>query len=384
MLVVADSKIALAREAFADLGEVRTVATPEISPASVADAEILLVRSETRVDGSLLEGSRVRFVGTATIGTDHVDLEWLRRAGVGFAAAPASNADSVKEYVVAALLALANRRGFELAGKILGVVGVGNIGGRVAGTADALGMKTLLNDPPKARQSGDSRFLPLDGLMDADIVTIHVPLQGGLDNTVHLFDRGRMLRMKPGAFLVNTSRGPVVDNQALKDLLRSGHLGGAVLDVWEGEPGIDVELLSAADIGTSHIAGYSLDGKVRATRMLREAAGSYFNRPGIRDGFGQLPPPATVEIRVDDFVADASHSEAAVFHAIVRLCYDVASDDARLRELLSLPRDQRPAHFRDLRKRYPVRREFSASRVVASRRFRDLAARLGRIGFSVG
>ena len=385
MLVVADSKIPMAREAFAEFGDVATPETPEISAVAARPADILLVRSETPVGRELLEGSKVRFVGSATIGTDHVDMDWLRRAGVGFSAAPASNADSVKEYVIAALLKLAVDGGFELAGKTLGVVGAGNIGGRVAAAARALGLKPLLNDPPLARAIGGSGFLPLDELMAADFVTLHVPLQRGRDNTFHLFDRARISRLKPGAVLINTSRGPVVDNLALKESLRAGRLGGAVLDVWEGEPEIDAELAAMVDVGTSHIAGYSLDGKVRGTLMLYQAACRHFKRSPRWDGLRELPPPEITEIVLDRAAPrpDAGGVEE-VLHGIVRSCYDIAADHARLRGIFSSPAGRRSALFRQLRQSYPVRREFSATRVTGSESWTALAERLAGIGFAKG
>jgi erythronate-4-phosphate dehydrogenase len=212
MKIIADSKIPFVQEAFADVAEVTALDTREIVPDVVREADALLVRSETTVDKSLLNGSRVRFVATATIGTDHLDTDYLQQRGIGFASAPGSNANSVGEYIVAALLVLEERCGFSLAGKTLGVVGVGNVGTIVVRYARALGLHVLQNDPPLARTTGNPAFLPLDELMDADIITIHVPLtKTGPDKTFHLFGDARIRAMKSGSILINTSRGGVVD-----------------------------------------------------------------------------------------------------------------------------------------------------------------------------
>lgn len=358
MLTVADSKIPLAEEAFAEFGEVRVLLTSEIRPEAIREGEILLVRSETRVGGDLLDGSRVRFVGTATIGTDHIDLDYLTQAGLGFAAAPGSNADSVKEYVAAALLRQAVRRGVDLAGKTLGVVGVGNIGSRVARAAQLLGMRVLPNDPPLAR-AGGAGFVPLDDLMDADFITLHVPLtNSGPDPTFHLFDLQRLSKLNEKTILINTSRGPVVDNAALKDRLAGGRLAGAVLDVWEGEPFIDLQLLEGVDLGTSHIAGYSLDGKVRGTQMIYEAACRFFGREATWRGFRNLPPPPVGRIEIEKAPSRCEELESAV-----RQFYDIEADDRLLRGIFEIPAHRRGEFFRSLRRNYAVRRGFSAGRI---------------------
>jgi len=223
---------------------------------------VLLVRSETKVDESLLRGNGVKFVGTATIGTDHVDVDYLGREGIAFASAPGCNSNAVVQYVFSALFTLAQRNGFKLKGKTLGVVGVGNIGSKIVRVGQKLGMNVLQNDPPRERISHDPEFRSLNELMISDFITIHVPYtKSGSDPTHHLFNGERLTAMRPGSLIVNTSRGAVVDNAALKAALTAGRPGAAVLDVWEGEPDIDIELLAKCAIGTQHIAGYSIDGR---------------------------------------------------------------------------------------------------------------------------
>jgi erythronate-4-phosphate dehydrogenase len=271
--IIADENIPCAREAFSHLGEVRLLPGRAITRESLLDADLLLVRSITPVNAKLLQNTAVRFVGTATIGTDHVDTAYLERQNIAFASATGSNANSVAEYVVAALVHRAIKHGLSLASLTLGVVGVGHVGSRVEKMATALGMRVRLNDPPLARQTHDPQYLPLDALMEADVITLHTPLaREGEDATFHLFDATRLQAMKCGSMLINTSRGAVVDNAALKTALQSGHLAAAILDVWENEPDIDVELLRLVEIGTPHIAGYSLDGKLNGTHQIYLAA----------------------------------------------------------------------------------------------------------------
>jgi erythronate-4-phosphate dehydrogenase len=347
MLIVADSKIPNTALACKQFGDVRALPTPEINTETLKDADVLFVRSETRVDEALLKGSRVRFVGTATIGVDHVDLEYLERSGIAFASCPGSNANSVAEYVLAALLELSEHLNFPLAGKTLGIVGHGNTGSRTANKAAALGMHVLLNDPPLARSTNDARYLPLDALMEADIISLHVPLtRTGTDATFHLFDAERLTMMKAGSILINTSRGSVVETNALKDALQTNRLQACVLDVWEREPNIDVELLQLATIGTPHIAGYSYDGKVNATTMLLNALSRFLGVP-LQDS--EEPAERPMQLRVGGTQPISS---------AVQQCYDIRVDDMKLRRSLAMTAENRASHFRQLRATYPQRREF--------------------------
>lgn len=360
MRVLADENIPCAREAFGVLGPVSLCPGREIAPEAVRDCEALIVRSVTRVDAGLLAGSRVRFVGSATIGTDHVDLEHLRQAGIGFASAAGSNANSVAEYVVCALLELSRRRGRPLAGRRLGVVGVGEVGRRVAGYARALGMQVLVNDPPRARAVGAAGFRPLDEVVAADFVTLHVPLtRAGEDPTHHLFDAGRLASLGRDAVLLNTSRGAVVDNAALATALAAGALGAAVLDVWEGEPAPDAGLVERVALATPHVAGYSLDGKLAGTEQVARAACRFFGVPPAWSAAVALPAPSPAELRVDA----ALETEAAVRQAC-RAVYDIERDDRAMRGLLALAPAERARGFDALRHEYPVRREFHATRLV--------------------
>jgi erythronate-4-phosphate dehydrogenase len=377
MKIIADSKIPFVQEAFADVAEVTALDTREIVPDVVREADALLVRSETTVDKSLLNGSRVRFVATATIGTDHLDTDYLQQRGIGFASAPGSNANSVGEYIVAALLVLEERCGFSLAGKTLGVVGVGNVGTIVVRYARALGLHVLQNDPPLARTTGNPAFLPLDELMDADIITIHVPLtKTGPDKTFHLFGDARIRAMKSGSILINTSRGGVVDTVAIKNALRTHHLAACVLDVWENEPTIDCELLSVATLGTPHIAGYSFDGKVKGTVMIHKAACEYF---GLRSAW--LPHDMLGQGVRSPIIVPEGSSHSTGLLAAIKSCYDIEGDDANLRRIQTLEESERGAFFRRLRAGYPMRREFCNHEVKILPRHLALVDTLRILGY---
>lgn len=377
MKFLIDSKIPFAEKAFRSLGEVVIAETPSITRELARDADVIVVRSETKVGRQLLEGSTVKFVGTATIGTDHVDLGYLASRGIAFASAPGSNSNSVKEYVSAALLELAARNSLTLAGKTLGVVGVGNIGSKVVKLAEALCMRVLQNDPPLERLTHEKRFVSLDDLLVADIVTLHVPLtRTGLDRTYHLFDRERFRRIKPGAIFINTARGSVIETPALEEAIAEGALS-AVVDVWENEPAFDSELLSLSALGTAHIAGYSLEGKANATRMVREAICRHFWNSSRWDPSEDLPVSDTTEIRVGSEQLPAQE----ILRRAVAQCYDITFDDGEMRRSLAMPIAERPEHFRKLRASYRIRREFSSVKVHLPEKYATLETTFRALGF---
>src|SRR5690606_27090310 len=242
------------------------------------DADALIVRSVTRVDRALLDGTPVRFVGTATVGVDHVDRAYLAEAGIGFASSAGCNSRSVVEYVITVLLEIAVAHDITLAGKTLGIVGHGNIGSRLAKVAPILGLNVLVNDPPLERAGHPGPFITLEHLLQhSDFVTFHVPkITTGPDRTIGLIDSARLAAMKPTAWLINGSRGDVVVGDDLKSALAARRIAGAVLDVWEGEPAIDRELMDAVFLATPHIAGYSMEGKMNGTTMMHDAAAAHF------------------------------------------------------------------------------------------------------------
>jgi erythronate-4-phosphate dehydrogenase len=371
MKIVADPNIPFVQEAFGPLGEVQLVPGREITADKVRDADVLLVRSVTPVNAALLDGSRVKFVATATIGTDHIDQKHLRQNEIGFASAQGSNANSVAEYVIAAMLEMAHRLKFRLRDKTLGVVGVGNVGSRVVRYAEALGMRVLQNDPPRERHERLKDFVGFDQVLaQADIITLHVPLiKVEPHATHHLINKEILAALEERRpILINTSRGAVVDNKALLKAIDGEKLGGGALDVWENEPNILPELLDVVDIGTPHIAGYSFDGKVNGTRMIYEAVCEFL---GTESHWNiQLPPPSNplVEIHFEQNV-----DNEAVLREVIEQVYSIVSDDVALRGNIQ--------EFDKRRAQYPIRREFFNMTYVSADAL--LARQLEALGFQV-
>jgi len=380
MKIIADANIPFVRECFSSIGDVEAIGGREITRDAVADADVLLVRSITPVFADLLTGSKVRFVATATIGFDHIDLDFLRRNCIGFASAPGSNANSAAEYVIAALLEIGSRHKISLEGKSIGVIGVGNVGSRVAEKCRALGMEVLLNDPPLYRQTDDAKYLPIQELFDCDFITFHTPLTfEGIDKTFHLADEGFFNSLKTGCVFVNASRGSVVDGMALKAAIQAGRLRAVALDVWENEPNIETELLEMVDIGTPHIAGYSLDGKIAGMIMIYKSACEFF---GIEPEFyieDFLPEP---DVKVIELNPKSGNQQDALLEA-VRKVYSIDRDDMRLRQVLDEPAEKRGQFFDNLRKNYPVRREFQNTEIIIEGTGGGLAKKLSGIGFKV-
>lgn len=359
MRIVADANIPLLAEAVGPLGEVAALPAERITADAVRDADALLVRSVTKVDEALLAGSRVRFVATATIGFDHIDQAYLAAQGIGFAYAPGSNARSVAEYVLAALFTLAEKDGFRVTDKVLGIVGCGNVGGRLARLAEGIGMRVLRNDPPLARKTGDPKYVPIEALAEADIVTFHVPLErSGPDATYHMINDGRLAALKRGETVLSSSRGRVADSAALKRGVDSGRIGALVLDVWKGEPNIDLDLLGRTRLATPHIAGYSYDGKINGTRMVVEEMCRHFGLRPEWDPTPLMPPPAVPRVRLPGGLTVQQALRRAT-----KAAYDIEADDARLREIAGRPAAERGKYFSSLRKKYPVRREFPSMTV---------------------
>jgi erythronate-4-phosphate dehydrogenase len=360
MRIVADRNIPGVAEAFARFGEVITLSSAALTREAVREADLLFVRSTVKVGPALLEGSRVRFVATATIGIDHLDVAWLEAQGIAWASAPGSNAPSVLQWFAAALARAARHLGRDVGALRVGVVGVGAVGGRVARLLRAVSRETggpapLLCDPPRARAEGSGAepegLIALDALLaEADVVTLHVPLtRGGEHPTAALFDRARLRAMRPGAVLVNAARGEIVDGAALLEALDRGHLAGAFLDCLPGEPTPDPALVARALVATPHIAGHSLDGKYAGTRMVYEAACAFL---GVAPEWTPPLPPAP-PITVDT----TGLSPAAAIVDAVRAGYALDDDDAALRRIVALPEGERAAAFRAYREAYPPRRE---------------------------
>ena len=395
MKIVIDERIPFIRGAFERWADVVYSPGRNIDASMVADADALIVRTRTKCNAALLEGSKVRIVASATIGFDHIDTGWLEAHGIRWANAPGCNSGSVMQYVTSLLFFLAQKHSLNLRDLTIGIVGVGNVGSKVGRVARALGMRVLLNDPPRERREGgqgsdtattalstesatamptgvmvspvwqtetakDSRsvgmtgkteFQPLSRLLEeSDILTLHVPLtREGEDKTFHLIDAEKISRMKRTAILINSSRGEVVDNISLRESLKAGLLRGAALDVWEGEPAADPELVELADIATPHIAGYSVDGKANATVSSVRTVAAVLGLP-MRDWVpASLPQPAhpLIDLTATGGAAPLDLVAQAVLHT-----YPIAEDDQLFRN--------GKGNFEYLRDNYRIRREFGS------------------------
>ncbi|WPO96511.1 4-phosphoerythronate dehydrogenase PdxB [Buttiauxella sp. HR94] len=371
MKILVDENMPYARELFSRLGEVKPVAGRPIPVDELADAQALMVRSVTRVNASLLSGTAVKFVGTATAGTDHVDQAWLDEAGIGFSAAPGCNAIAVVEYVFSALLMLAERDGFTLKDRTVGIVGVGNVGSRLQARLEAWGVRTLLCDPPRAERGDAGDFRPLEALVrEADILTFHTPLfKEGPYKTLHLADDALISALKPGAILINACRGAVVDNAALLTRLEAGQDLSVVLDVWEPEPDLNVELLKRVDIGTPHIAGYTLEGKARGTTQVFEAFSAFIGHRQQVALDTLLPAPEFGRITLHGPL------DQPTLKRVAHLVYDVRRDDAPLRKVAGIR-----GEFDKLRKNYLERREWSSLYIQCDDA--EAASLLHKLGFT--
>ena len=385
MITVVAESVLCGAEAFSTLGDVRVRSDRAIGPADVRDADALVVRSKTDVKDALLEGSRLAFVGTATAGYDHFDLEAIGRRGISWCAAPGCNATSVAEYVVSALLSLSVKANLPLAGRAIAVIGVGEVGRRVVRCAEALGMRPLLNDPPRAVAEGDPAFQSLDDILPlADVVTLHVPLsEGGRWPTRGMVDCRFLSRMKPGAIFINASRGEVVDESSLGTALSHGQVSRAILDVWNHEPDADPALVNAVFLATPHIAGYSWDGKLAGTRMVYEQACRFFEQESRWTAPTGNDDPATRPPAVNLGSELAAHTIEENLWSVVRQVYDITHDDRAFR---AGPADRpaRAQHFESLRRKYPVRREFASVPLKPGDISFRLRAALKGLGFVMG
>lgn len=381
MLIVADENIPLLDSFFGDIGEIRRVSGRSMSNEDVRDADIVLVRSVTRVNRELLEGSRVRFVGTTTIGTDHVDLDWLEAAGIRFSAAPGCNANSVAEYVLSVLSLHAERRGLaDLSQLSVGIVGVGNVGGELAHKLERLGFDVRLCDPPRAdREEEDQEFVSLEEAMKCDVVSLHTPLTREGDHpTLHMIGHRELEALGANQLLINAGRGEVIDSSALLARLDQGNAPTVALDVWEQEPRIHPELVDRVWLATPHIAGYSLEGKVQGTEMIYQALSQFLGLP-VRKKAGQfLPEPALSKI---SFTSSADEDDA--IRIALRACYDPRPDDARLRNAMTGSVEERGAAFDRLRRDYPVRRECSSLKIQLKGTSKSLQDSFRAIGFKL-
>ncbi|MGM9758743.1 MAG: 4-phosphoerythronate dehydrogenase PdxB [Parabacteroides sp.] len=299
MKIVADNTVPYLKGVLEPIADMVYLPSSEFTAEQVREADALIVRSIDKCTRELLSGSRVRLITTATIGFDHIDTRFCAEAGITWQNAPGCNAASVGQYVTACLLTLASQTGESLAGKTIGIVGVGHVGQIVAHHCQVLGMRVLLNDPPRAEKEGAEGFVSLQQIAEeADVVTLHVPLtREGTHATYHLADSRFFQALQRRPWFINSCRGAVHDTAALLEAWRAGRVSRLAIDCWEQEPTISTELLEAASIATPHIAGFSADGKANGTRMCLEAISRFFDVEIER--IGQVVPPAPLQAEID-------------------------------------------------------------------------------------
>ena len=373
-LIIVDDKIPYIKGALEPFAEVIYLPGEELTPSIVRDADALITRTRTICSADLLEGSAVKFIASATIGFNHIDAAYCRRQRIAWTNAPGCNAGSVKQYLASALFSYALKKRVKLRDLTVGIVGVGNVGRKVADFCHAIGMQVLLNDPPRQRAEGSGNFTDLTRIQEqADIITLHVPLQSaGEFATHHMVNDSFLKDLEKSPLLVNTCRGEVFDSGAVKNALDSGSISGLIIDCWENEPEIDLELLEKADFGTAHIAGYSRDGKAIGTMMSIRSVSRFF-KLGIDDWQPTgIELPGRALIQLDGHKKD----EESILAEAVLATYDILAEDKRLRAAA-------PGSFERLRGEYPVRREFHNYRVEARNVNKSTVSALKRMGFQL-
>jgi len=366
MKIVADKNIPFLKGVAEKYGEVLYLAGNKFTKDSVKDADTLIVRTVTYFGKDILEGSNVKLICSATIGYDHIDTKYCDDHGIIWKNAPGCNSGSVKQYIVSVLLTLAHRKGFLLKDKTIGIVGVGNVGRKVADACQALGMRVLLNDPPRQESEKSDEFVDLATIKrEADIITFHTPLiKTGEYKTLHLADGDFFASLGKKPIIINSARGGIINTGAIKKALSQKLISGAVTDCWENEPDIDMEYLHAVDIATPHIAGYSADGKANASRISIESIARYWGLPDEPAKEIVAPQVTNPVIDVNEIIAEDKIA------GIILKTYDPEEDHRRF--------ISDPSKFSELRGNYPLRREYHAYTVKnAEDNIRDVLIDLG-------
>ncbi|WP_104041891.1 4-phosphoerythronate dehydrogenase [Vibrio hyugaensis] len=373
MKIIVDENMPYAEELFSQLGEVILKPGRTLTADDLVDVDALMIRSVTKVNAELIsKANKLKFVGTATAGMDHVDQALLKEKGIFFTAAPGCNKVGVAEYAFSVMMVLSQQQGFSVFDKTVGIIGAGQVGSYLEKCLKGMGINVLINDPFK-QEEGDSRsFTPLAELIErSDVITLHTPItKDGLHPTHHLIDDKVLNGLRCNQILINAARGPVVDNQALKQRLMKNDGFTAALDVFEFEPEVDMELLPLLAFATPHVAGYGLEGKARGTTMIFNSYCEFLNNE-LRAHASDLLPTAPVPTMVLDRAWDE-----ATLHNITQLIYDVRKDDALFRREIS-----KPGSFDLMRKNYWDRREYSAVTLVGNETCN--LAPLAELGFQV-
>lgn len=366
MKIIADRNIPYLKGVAEHFGDVTYLDGADFTKEAIKDADTLIVRTVAHFGETNLAGSNVKLICSATIGYDHIDTAYCDANGIAWRNAPGCNSGSVQQYIVSSLIVLAQQKGFDLQDKTIGIVGVGNVGKKVAKACEILGMKVLLNDPPRQRLEGESNFVSLDTIKkEADIITFHTPLiKEGEDKTFHLADDDFFATLAKQPILINSARGAIVATKAIKKALQEGKISGAMIDCWENEPSIDLEYMNMVDIATPHIAGYSADGKANATRMSLESVAEFYSLGKTPIALVKASEPENSIIDLNDF-----SSSNRIYSALLAT-YSPKSDFIRLKA--------NPATFKQLRNDYPLRRESLAYSIVnANDEERKILSELG-------
>lgn len=372
MKIIIDDKIPYIRGAFEDVAEVIYLPGSKTTAEIAKNADAIVTRTRTICNEKLLAGSSVKFIATATIGYDHIDTDYCDAAGIKWTNAPGCNSKSVEQYIASALMVLAETKKLKLKDLCIGIVGVGNVGSKVAKICEIFGMKVLLNDPPRERAEGSDKFVSLETVKnEADIISLHVPLNiKGEDATFHLGDESFFSTLKKKPVLINSCRGEVIETAAVKKALKTKQISAFVCDCWENEPDLDLELLGMTEIATPHIAGYSKDGKAKGTLMSVQAISDFFGL-GLNNW-----QPSGVELPTNPIIEidGEGMNEQEVFSKAILHTYDIRHDDKLLR--LS------PEHFEQQRGDYPTRREFPAFTIRTQRVEEKTLEKLKLLGFN--
>lgn len=371
MKIIIDDKIPYIKGALEPFADVVYLPGNKTTPEVVKDADAIITRTRTICNEQLLAGSSVKLIATATIGYDHIDTAWCEQNGIKWTNAPGCNSGSVEQYIASAIVTMAQQKGITLAGKTLGVVGVGNVGKKVARVGEILGMQILLNDPPRARAEGNGGFKPLETILDkSDFISLHVPLNmDGEDATFHLADEKFFEKCLQKPIFLNSCRGEVVKTEALKNAIAKGQVSGTVIDCWENEPNLDLELLSMVDLATPHIAGYSRDGKANGTAMSVQAVSRFFNL-----GINKWKCKEVEQTDNKDIIIDSNGKALQqLLTEAIWATYNIREDDRRLRASVET--------FEKQRGDYPVRREFPFFNVFCNTNDIKAVKKLEQLGF---
>ncbi|MEN9919494.1 MAG: 4-phosphoerythronate dehydrogenase PdxB [Bacteroidota bacterium] len=369
MKIVADKNIPFLKGIAESFGDVTYLSGKEFTKESIKDADTLIVRTVTHFGQEILEGSKVKLICSATIGYDHIDTQYCNSHGIAWHNAPGCNSGSVQQYIASVLVTIARNKGLSLQGKTIGIVGVGNVGRKVATICEVLGMKVLKNDPPRQEAEQSDEFTTIETIQrEADFITFHTPLvKSGKYPTYHLADKTFFDNLQKSPIIINSARGAIIDTSAIKDAIKEEKLTATIIDCWENEPNIDLEYMQLVDIATPHIAGYSADGKANATRMSLESIAHFWSLPA--EPIYDIAVP-----QVDNPIINVARDHVISLEDIILRTYDPMQDHEQF--------VNQPHEFSNLRSNYPLRREYSGY-TISGLSDEDLVKKTGKINFTI-